>query len=301
MNDILKWIAFASFVTFAAGTLAAQNAPDASAGLMVPLPAPVPAKEALATLPDARLWYWDTGGDGTPVVLAHPATGSALIWGHQQPAFARAGYRVIGYSRRSYYGSDPLSKESPGVASEDLHNLIEFLGIRKFHAVGSAAGGGVAADYAVSHPDRLLSLVINSNPAGLSAGDIVKTYESLRPEGFEGMPADFRELGPSYRAANPAGVKTWLELEYKAVTGNPFRQKAANVITEATLKRLRLPTLLITGEADLYSPPALIRMLAAQIPNSEVVIVREAGHSSYWEQPEEFNRAVLDFLARHSK
>jgi pimeloyl-ACP methyl ester carboxylesterase len=301
MNDILKWIAFTLLVTFAAGTLAAQNAPDASAGLMVPLPAPVPAKEALATLPDARLWYWDTGGDGTPVVLVHPATGSALIWGHQQPAFAKAGYRVIGYSRRSYYGSAPLSKESPGVASEDLHNLIEFLGIRKFHAVGSAAGGGVAADYAVSHPDRLLSLVINSNPAGLSAGDIVKTYESLRPEGFERMPADFRELGPSYRAANPAGVKTWLELEHKAVTGNPFRQKAANVITEATLKRLRLPTLLITGEADLYSPPALIRVVAAQIPNSEVVIMREAGHSSYWEQPEEFNRAVLDFLARHSK
>jgi len=100
----------------------------------------------------------------------HPATGSALIWGYQQPALAKADYRVIGYSRRSYYGSDPLSKESPGVASEDLHNLIEVLGIRKFHIVGSAAGGGVAADYAVSHPDRLLSLVINSNPAGLSGG-----------------------------------------------------------------------------------------------------------------------------------
>jgi pimeloyl-ACP methyl ester carboxylesterase len=81
----------------------------------------------------------------------------------------------------------------------------------------------------------------------------------------------------------------------------PIPAKVANVITEATLKRLPMSTLLITGEADLYSPPALIRMVAAQIPNSEVVIVREAGHSSYWEQPDEFNRAVLDFLARHSK
>jgi pimeloyl-ACP methyl ester carboxylesterase len=129
----------------------------------------------------------------------------------------------------------------------------------------------------------------------------VKTYESLRPKGFAEMPPDFRELGPSYRAANPGGVKLWLELEHKAVTSNPFRQKAANDITEATLKRLSVPTLLITGEADLYSPPALIRMVAAQIPNAEVVIVREAGHSSYWEQPEAFNRAVLDFLARHPK
>jgi pimeloyl-ACP methyl ester carboxylesterase len=301
MNVMPKWIAFILFATLAAGTAGAQNTLDASASLMVPLPTPVPAEEALATLPNTRLWYWDTGGDGTPVVLVHPATGSALVWGYQQPAFAKAGYRVIGYSRRSYYGSDLLHKENPGVASEDLHNLIEFLGISKFHAIGSAAGGGVAADYAVSHPDRLLSLVINSNPAGLSGGHIVKTYESLRPKGFEGMPADFRELGPSYRAANPDGVKAWLELEHKAVTSIPFRQKSANEITEATLKRLQLPTLLITGEADLYSPPALIRMVAAQIPRSEVVILREAGHSSYWEQPEAFNRAVLDFLARHSK
>ena len=153
-----------------AATAAAQNTPDANASLVVPLPAPVPAKEALATLPDTRLWYWDTGGDGAPVVLIHPATGSGLIWGYQQPAFAKAGYRVIGYSRRSYYGSDPMPKDRPGIASEDLHNLIEFLGIKKFHAVGSAAGGGVAADYAVSHPDRLLSLVINSNPAAPDAG-----------------------------------------------------------------------------------------------------------------------------------
>jgi pimeloyl-ACP methyl ester carboxylesterase len=301
MSHLPMRIAFALVAMLAAGTATAQTGPNASAGLVVPLPAPVGATEATATLPDTRLWYWDTGGDGPAVVLLHPATGSGLIWGYQQPVLAKAGYRVIGYSRRAYYGSDPLPKDRPGVASEDLHNLVEFLGIRKFHVVGSAAGGGVAADYAVSHPDRLLSLVINSNPAGLSGGDIADTYESLRPRGFEGMPADFRELGPSYRAANPAGVKLWLELEHKAVTSNPFRQKSANAITEATLKHLQVPTLLITGEADLYSPPALIRMVAAQIPNSEVVIVREAGHSSYWEQPVTFNRAVLDFLVRHAK
>jgi pimeloyl-ACP methyl ester carboxylesterase len=126
--------------------------------------------------------------------------------------------------------------------------------------------GGAAADYAVSHPDRLLSLVINSNPAGLSGGDIVEVYESLRPKGFDEMPPDFRELGPSYRAANPVGVRRWLELEHRAITSRPFRQRAANVITEGILNRLQVPTLLTTGEADLYSPPALIRMIASQIP-----------------------------------
>jgi pimeloyl-ACP methyl ester carboxylesterase len=296
MRHLLAHLAIAVAAAIAAETACAQPAPAPFA-----LPAPVPAKEGLATLPDTHLWYWDTGGNGPAIVLLHPATGSGLIWGYQQPAFAKAGYRVIAYSRRAYHGSDPLPKDNPGVASQDLHALVESLGLSKFHLVGSAAGGGVAADYAVSHPDRLLSLVINSNPAGLSGGTIVQTYESLRPKGFAEMPPDFRELGPSYRAANPAGVKAWLELEHKAVTSNPFRQRAANAITEATLSRLQVPTLLVTGEADLYSPPALIRMVAAQIPNSEVVIVREAGHSSYWEQPDSFNRAVLDFVARHAR
>jgi hypothetical protein len=85
MNDIRNWIAFALFAAITAGTAVAQNTPDASTSLMVPLPVPVPAKEALATLPDTRLWYWDTGGDGIPVVLggaqpkpARPSGGGVL-------------------------------------------------------------------------------------------------------------------------------------------------------------------------------------------------------------------------------
>jgi len=71
----------------------------------IPIPVQVPAKDGMAQIPDTRLWYWDTGGQGVPIVLLHPATGSALIWGYQQPVLAKAGYRVIAYSRRGYYNS----------------------------------------------------------------------------------------------------------------------------------------------------------------------------------------------------
>ena len=93
----------------------------------VPLPPQVPAKSGLAELPGTRLGYWDTGGNGAPIVLLHPATGTALIWGYQQPVFAKAGYRVIAYSRRGHDNSEPVPRESPGSASQDLHNLIESL------------------------------------------------------------------------------------------------------------------------------------------------------------------------------
>src|SRR5258707_12990909 len=123
----------------------------------IPIPAQVAAKEAVATIPDTRLWYWDTGGTGAPVVFLHPATGSGLIWSYQQPVLANAGYRVIAYSRRGYINSAPFDKAKPGIGSEDLHHLADQLGLGRFHLVASAAGGSIAADFALSYQDKLLS------------------------------------------------------------------------------------------------------------------------------------------------
>jgi pimeloyl-ACP methyl ester carboxylesterase len=267
----------------------------------VPVPEQVPAKEGLAELPGTRLWYWDTGGNGTPVVFLHPATGSALIWLYQQPVFAKAGYRVIAYSRRNHYGSDVAQAADPGCGSEDLNNLMDYLGVKRFHAVASAAGGSVAADYAFSHPERLLSLTVCSNNLAAKNGYIADIAAKIRPDEEEHLPRWFWELGPSYRAANPEGTEQWSELNRKSVPQKGPRQKVANIVTPEKLATLKVPTLLMSGPADHSTPPSISRMLARQIPNCEVVIIEEAGHSSYWENPNAFNRAVLDFIGRHTK
>ena len=272
---------------------------QATANAVVPPQAP--AREGLAAIADTHLWYWDTGGEGPPVVLLHPASGSGLIWGYQQPALVKAGYRVIAYSRRSYFNSDALAKDRPGIGSADLHGLIEFLGLKKFHLLGSAAGGSVAVDYALSHPDRLLSLTLADNAAGVRDGEIAKAAVDIRTKGFDDMPVEFRELGPSYRAANPEGARVWTELAHKAVTGADFRQRVANEITNTRLEAMRVPTLLITGDADLVTPPSILRMVAQHMADREIAIIPESGHSAYWEQPDIFNRAVLGFLAKHTR
>src|SRR5580704_3778657 len=263
------------------------------------VPPQAPAREGLAAIADTHLWYWDTGGEGPPVVLLHPASGSGLIWGYQQPALVKAGYRVIAYSRRSYFNSDAIAKDRPGIGSADLHGLIELLGLTKFHLLGSAAGGTVAVDYALSHPDRLLSLTLADNAAGIRDGEIAKAVVSIRTKGFDDMPVEFRELGPSYRAANPQGARIWTELAHKAVTAADFRQGVANEITTARIEAMKVPTLLITGDADLVNPPSILRMVARHIAGSEMLIAPEAGHSTYWEQPDMFNGALLSFLAKH--
>jgi pimeloyl-ACP methyl ester carboxylesterase len=265
----------------------------------IPIPPQVPAKEALASLPGTRLAYWDTGGNGEAVVLLHPATGSARIWSYQQPVLAKAGYRVIAYSRRGYGGSDCVPTENPGTAAGDLHALADSFALRRFHLVGSAAGGGVAVDYALSHPERLSSLTIACAMGGVQDRDYAARIETLRPKGFDELPAIFRELSPAYRAANPEGTAAWSVLERSAVTGNRLGQKPANPIIWARLATLKLPVLVMGGGADLYMPPPLLRTYAAHIPGAELVVVPDAGHSLYWERPDLFNRALLDFLSKH--
>ena len=94
-------------------------------------------------------------------------------------------------------------------------------------------------------------------------------------------------------------MEKWNELNRRSVTSKGVRQKHANVVTQEKLATLHVPTLLMTGAADPATPPAITRMIARHIPNNEVVIVAEAGHSSYWERPDFFNRTVLDFIRRH--
>jgi pimeloyl-ACP methyl ester carboxylesterase len=72
-----------------------------------------------------------------------------------------------------------------------------------------------------------------------------------------------------------------------------------NRVTFSLLESIRLPTLLLTGGADLYAPPAVMALFAARIRNSESLVAPDAGHSTYWEQPEIFNRAVLNFIGKH--
>jgi pimeloyl-ACP methyl ester carboxylesterase len=267
----------------------------------VPIPKQVLAKEGMAELPNTRLGYWDTGGSGEPVIFLHPASGSALIWLYQQPVFAKAGYRVIAYSRRNYYNSDAAPQDNPGTGSEDLQNLIKFFGLGKVHIVSSAAGGSVAADYALSHPERLLSLTVSSNNLAATKGYIAETAAMIKLKEWDDLPRWFRELGPSYRGANPAGVAKWTELNHKSETGRGARQKLVNVVTPEKLETLKVRMLLMTGAADMFTPPSIMRMIARHVPNNELVIVPECGHSPYWEQPEFFNRTVLEFIGRASK
>jgi pimeloyl-ACP methyl ester carboxylesterase len=79
--------------------------------------------------------------------------------------------------------------------------------------IGTAAGGFVALDFAISHPERLRSFTLLCSQAGVQNSDFMEAVKRLAPDGFRNMPPDFRELALSYRVANPGGVARWSEFE----------------------------------------------------------------------------------------
>lgn len=262
--------------------------------------AQAPAREGLIDVNGVKLWCWDTGGPGEAVVLLHAFTGSAASWSYQQPVFAAAGYRVIAYSRRGHFRSEVGPRDRTGSASEDLLALANGLKLDRFHFVGTAGGGFVGPDFALSHPERLLSMTLASTQGGCTDAGFRAAIARIQPPSFLAMPAEVREVGPAYRIAYPAGVEQWMAQEHQSTEGRPrTNQTPVNDLSWANIGRITTPTLMFTGDADLYMPPPQMRLYASHMKNCETAVIGEAGHSAYWEQPEAFNRLVLSFVRRH--
>lgn len=258
-------------------------------------------REASLDVPGAHIFYLDSGGTGIPVVFLHANTGSSRVWEYQIPAMTSAGYRVLAFDRRGWGRTVVDAGAQPSTGADDLVALLDRLGITQVHLVGTAAGGFVALDFALSYPQRLRSLVFANSIGGIEDKDFVELGKRIRPPPFDALPPEVRELGPSYRAGNAQGTQRWVDLEKISRPEGPRvpAQPLRNHITYAALEKIKVPTLLLTGGADMYAPTPVLRLFAAHMKNAETVIVPDAGHSTYWEEPEKFNRAVLDFIKKH--
>ena len=116
------------------------------------------------------------------------------------------------------------------------------------------------------------------------------------------MPSEVREVGPAYRVANPEGLEAWKAQEHLSTEGRPrLNQTPVNDLTWENIGKITVPTQMFSGDADLYMPPPLVRLYASKMRRCETAFVAEAGHSVYWEQPDHFNRLVLDFVRRHRR
>jgi len=278
-----------------------------STSAQVSTPASAAIHDGYAAVPGARLFYVDSGGSGVPVVFLHAATGTTRAWQFQIPAFAAAGYRAIAFDRRGW-GRTVVEANAPAATgSDDLVGLLNALKLDRVHLVATAGGGFVAFDFALSFPNRLRSLVVADSIGGVRDQEVLDLETRIRPPEFDTLPAEVRELGPMYRAANPDGTRLWADIEKQSRPSMPrastlqqaYAVPMRNQLMLALFEQIRTPALLLTGGADMTAPPALMKLLASRIKGAEFLVVPNAGHSVYWEEPDVFNRSVLDFIRKH--
>jgi len=276
--------------------------------------------EGYAELAAGRIYYQDSGGKGEAVVFLHAGSGNSLLFDQQVAPVTQAGFRFIAYDRAGQ-GKSTRAATRNSSAPPELEQLMDHLGIQRFHLVGVAAGGGTALQYVLARPERVRSIVVANSIGNVQDASYIEMGRRLRPPAFDQLPLEMRELGPSYRAVNPDGVNRWLTLSRSGqvlafaapqgaggpgpggppagAPGGAGPPAGGVAVTFEQLSQLRVPTLLLTGDADLYTPPSALRLFKQHMPRAELVIVPESGHAAYWENPAVFNRAVLKFLRKH--
>lgn len=246
------------------------------------------------------------------IVLLHSGVGHAEMFRHQFVPWADRGWTVLAYDRRGFGGTlDAPDAPTPDPVA-DLAELLELTLLSEpVHLVGAAAGGRTAAEFALAHAARVASLTLASSLAGLTADLYPGGTARLLPPELLALPEYLRELGPTYRGEDPAGVEAWIRLLEKGRKGyqrsapgplavSSVRAQALAALAAGTTGRpggRSLPIRLITGDSDPYVTPAAYRRLSELLPRSRHQTIPGAGHSPYWENPAAFNRAVLDGLA----
>ena len=267
-------------------------------------PQPVSATDGFAEVNRTRLYY-EIMGEGRPLVLIHGGAVDRRMWDDQFQAFAEH-YQVIRYDLRGS-GKSGIPKERFS-NTEDLLGLLRFLHVDKTYLLGLSRGGGVAAEFTLEHPEMVDALILVSSNLG-------------------GVPDAYREmLNASFAAARDEGVskavQVWLDDPYQAPSPDnaAARQRFREIVDEnlvvnlfllfgakvvqrpavpvfQRIAKIRVPTLILSGERDHPDARANYERAAATIPGAKKLEIPGAAHLVNVDQPEQFNRAVLDFLS----
>ena len=259
----------------------------------------------------ARIYYEEHGRGGTALVLAYGIGGNADMWDVNRDALA-AQHRLVLWEPRGHARSD--SPEDPARYSFqrwvlDLKTVLDVLRIRKAHVGGLSLGAGIATRFALRFPARVRSLVVtnSSSAAGLplSVENLVMRARSIEitlTKGMDAMAEFAMAANPNLSerlAIEPAAKEEFYE-EYRRLSpigyANSLRALLAMDHITDQLPRLRVPVLLIGGDRDPSLAP--MKVMYRKVRGSKLVVLSPASHFGNRDQPEAWNRTVLEFLAR---
>ncbi|MBI4247309.1 MAG: alpha/beta hydrolase [Candidatus Rokubacteria bacterium] len=268
-------------------------------------------------MPTARVngvnLFYEEVGQGLPLVFVHEFAGDFRSWRLQVNFFSRR-YRTIAVNARGYPPSDvpdDPTAYSQDQATDDIRGLLDALKIPQAHVCGLSMGGYATLHFGLRYPERARSIVVAGAGYGSVPGDREKFQQDVeltaRRFEAEGMApaAEFYAKGPTRVQFMDKDPKGWREFYDQFAAGSAPGHARTLLGVQRTrpsifelgdrLETCEVPTLIMTGDED---EPCLEPgiFMKRKMPRAGLVVIPKSGHAINLEEPDLFNRAVLDFL-----
>ncbi len=259
--------------------------------------------------------YYEVDGDGEALAMIM-GLGGGIPWLFRQiPEFSRQ-YQVVAFDNRGTGGTDaPDIPYSMEMMAGDLAGLLETIGIETAHVFGISMGGMIAQHFALLYPEKVKSLILGATTCGgthritpdMEAIKVlfdIERMQKLTPEerARETLPFVFSQ---AFIDDNEVLIQELLGKMVGHVTPpHGYMRQAGAIMGHDTYERLpeiKVPTLVIAGDADKLVPAENSRLIASRIPDAELVILKNMGHGFNIEAADEVNHIVLNFLNRYSR
>ena len=279
-----------SMLLIASALLMAQEQPGSSAN----------GPGAFVSVENGKIYYEECGSGSNTVLLIHDGIAHSAVWDAVWPTFC-AKFHTIRYDRRGY-GRSPAST-TWYYEMDDVATLLRRLKVPRAAIVGSSHGGELSIDFTLAHPDMVQQLVlVGAVVSGLPYSDHffnrgMQNSKPLQKNDVKSAAANWAKdkylLAPDHEATQ----KKLLEI----LTASPQdlnHEDYARPMQPALprLGEIRVPTLILTGDADIPDVHAHAGAIEAGIRGSRRVVLSDAGHLMYLEKPEEFSRVVIGFI-----
>jgi len=257
-------------------------------------------------------------GQGEPVIFVHGGLQDYRMWLEHLPKFAGR-YRAIAYSRRNNYPNDVSPEGMPDGAAdahgEDLAAFVRALGLSKVRVVAHSSGAHAALFFAALHPEMVVSLALNEPPAtGILVGvpgaaDMLKEWGKGLAPGRAALKAGDTKIGiplfvdgvggPGAYERRSDAVKRMNAENVASYQADAATKRPRPVFTCEMAKSIKAPTLLSDGERSPKFFYWIMDQLEICLPNHERIVIAGSSHTVPSESPDDYDKAVLTFLAKH--
>lgn len=263
--------------------------------------------ELAITINDLFISYSDDGNENNPVVIfIHAFPLNKSMWSSQIEAL-RSKYRVIAYDVRGFGNSEAGVEElTIDLFASDLKHFLDELGLEKVILCGLSMGGYIALRAVERFPEKFDALVLCDTQCAADSPEAkekrMKTIDAIRRDGLERYGDDlikgfFFPGTLDAKSREIIEVRRTIESNSKDVLCNTLMALADRSETCTGLKNIEVPVLILVGSEDPVTPPSSAELIQSQIAGSTLRRVENSAHLSNLDNPTDFNKYLIDFLA----